>query len=161
LDRRRPDPAAIAAHRRPHRYIGSFELSKHGRRGDVRSGRRRDLLRRLHGDGSERPNIVYLGTGQTMDGGATWSSTNAVRALSRHRPDGPNIVYAGGNGFLMKTIDGGDTWTVMDGMVTHGLLHHRRPGSELVYAGAAGEGRFQSATVASPGRSRSTRPYGS
>ena len=123
----------------------------------ARTGGRRSLrpatesLRRRHGDGSNDPNIVYLGTGlKTTDGGATWTATNAdFYALSMAiDPTNPNIVYEGGDGFLVKTIDGGDTWNmIMDGTAEPTVLHITviRENPNVVYAGTAGEGGFRSA----------------
>ncbi len=62
-------------------------------------------------------------------------------------PTNPNVVYSGGNGFLEKTIDGGDTWNLaMDGMVSPTVFYITVDPNNpsVVYAGTAGEGGFKS-----------------
>ena len=62
-------------------------------------------------------------------------------------PTNPNIVYCGGNGFVEKTIDGGDTWEpAMKGMVAPTVFYITVDPSNpsVLYAGTAGEGGFKS-----------------
>ncbi len=52
---------------------------------------------------------------KSSDGGATWTQKNSSLApiSIAFDPNNPNVVYAGGNQ-LVKSIDGGDSWTSVD-----------------------------------------------
>jgi len=60
--------------------------------------------------------IPASGVYKSTDGGDTFTPANAgiedrfVRAIAVH-PTNPNIVYVGTSYYLMKTVDGGATWT--------------------------------------------------
>lgn len=100
------------------------------------------------------PQRLYAGTDsigvfKSTDGGATWTPTEselAAFALTIH-PQDPEIVYAGAFGSVLKTEDGGESWTAL----TEGLppftgfqtLAIDPLNPETVYAGSNGRGIFK------------------
>ena len=99
------------------------------------------------------PNVVYAGTGvgvyKTIDGGATWSATQAadIPIALVIAPTDANVLYAGYNGSISKTTDGGATWLSIGDSLgapqVFSLAVDPRD-SNVVYAGTTGQGAFQS-----------------
>lgn len=68
------------------------------------------------------PNVLYLGTEpgevyKSTDGATTWNNSSmtinfgsGVTAVEVH-PTNPNIVFAGGNAGVFRSLDGGANWT--------------------------------------------------
>jgi len=116
---------------------------------------------------STNTNIIYLGTAQggvwkTIDGGLNWSPKSdnevslAIGALAMD-PSNHLILYAGtgegnfsgdsyyGNGVL-KTIDGGDTWTTLARPIFTGTRFGRiaiTPGTPTRLFAATGDGLYR------------------
>lgn len=74
------------------------------------------------------PKIVYAGTEtgvifKTTDKGLTWKPCNALHNFGgpifalQVDPQNPEVVYAGGGQNFWKSTNGGDTWTMVPGIV--------------------------------------------
>lgn len=105
------------------------------------------------------PRIVYGGTSGTgvfvtLDGGASWSATNAgltnllVPALAIH-PFDPSIVYAGTTGGgMFQSVDAGRTWAPINDGLANPLISAIAidPATPtILYVGTTGGGVFKSA----------------
>ncbi len=63
------------------------------------------------------------GVFRSQDSGATWTNVGAigvVRSLAIDRAD-PLVIYAVTNSGLRKTVDGGATWALLDGLPSLGF----------------------------------------
>ena len=68
-----------------------------------------------HGTGTVFIGSVAAGVKKSIDGGTTWSAVNnglttPIASALAIDASGPQTVYAGNNGGLFKTDDGGTTW---------------------------------------------------
>lgn len=106
------------------------------------------------------PQVFYAGTDvagvfRSDDGGETWSARNrsltgssldigGIDVLAdglQVAPSDPNLVYALSGGALLRTRDGGRTWTLFDAAPVLNQISFRRLGSLL---GAAADGLYES-----------------
>ena len=100
------------------------------------------------------PNVVYVNTQfegfyKTVDGGAHWTGGNWGGLVLFMDPNNPEVMYgaSGPLDYLLKTTDGGETWTyAADGLgealvFTIAVDPHD---SNVVYAGSSGQGAFKS-----------------
>ncbi|HXA13353.1 MAG TPA: hypothetical protein VNW93_14420, partial [Mycobacterium sp.] len=100
------------------------------------------------------PNVVYVNTQfegfyKTVDGGAHWTGGNWGGLVLFMDPNNPKVMYgaSGPLDYLLKTTDGGETWTyAADGLgealvFTIAVDPHD---SNVVYAGSSGQGAFKS-----------------
>jgi photosystem II stability/assembly factor-like uncharacterized protein len=105
------------------------------------------------------PKVFYAGTDvagifRSDDGGETWSARNQsltgrelaiggveVAAGLAVAPSDPNLVYAMSESGLLRSRDGGNTWTLLGAAPALNRLSFRLSGSLL---GAAGDGLYES-----------------
>lgn len=103
---------------------------------------------------SASPDVVYVNTQfdgffKTVDGGAHWTGGDWGGLNLVMDPNNPNVMYGASGPFdyLMKTTDGGNTWSyAADGLgealvFTIAIDPHD---SNVIYAGSTGQGAFKS-----------------
>lgn len=88
------------------------------------------------------PNVVYVGFSKSTDGGANWIDMEGGGGVLVMDPTNPNILYGAG-GDLLKTIDAGATWSLVESISGVGPLAINPFNANVLYAGT-GDGAFKS-----------------